>query len=869
MSLRRFSQRAMLSRPGRTILTIASIIIGVAAVVSVTVVTATTRESYQVMFAAVRGKTSLEVVAQNTGPIPADLVEKVSALEGVQGAVPLVQRPSSLTKGEQRVRLQVLGIDPDKDNLIREMELVDGRLLKADDKDKILLEAEFAKYLDFKVGDVIGMLTNKGGLGPKKMEVVGLIKMSDGGALTQTGLVFMSVKQAAARFLGKEGKTGKEQVTSVQIVAKPEADLKSLQTNIQKLLPDGLEVREPKGGAQVLEETLLSTEQGLTLTTAFTLLLSGFIILNTFLMNVGERRRQLAIMRAVGATRDQIAGMLIGESLILATIGTVLGILLGLGISYVLISALSQLLDISLPSPLKYMVTPRPYVLATLFGFSISVVGAVFPAIRAWKVSPLEGLSHVSKQDMTTVPLIHVFIGFIVALTGSTLITLGIAGQISIEISQYGAVALLIGVVLMYPLVLAPFSNLASHAVRWGRRVETSLALKQILRHRGRTSLTVGVLFIAGATGVAMAHSILDNVRNLKDWYRRALIGDYYIRAMLPDMATGLSADLPEELEAPLQELEKSGEIAYLDRVKMVEAQATVVDRKGPTDTTKEIPPELNIILAIRQFHEPGKTPFDLISGNPDKIREGMVSGEVVIGNIAAAKLQVTTGDTLEIGGSEGRHQVKICGVTNDYLVGGLTLYMDWKTGEQLMKMQGVDGYIIRADRSKLDELKPKLEAICKKNGVLLNSQAQIGKRIDQISIGISGCLWGLIALSFIVAAFGVVNTLSMNVLEQTRELGLLRIVAMTRGQVRRTITTQALIIGMVGLIPGVSFGLGIAYVINLAMEPSYGRPIEFTMHPLLMAFALFGSMLITFIAAAVPARRAAGVNLAQALHYE
>jgi putative ABC transport system permease protein len=861
MSLRRFSQRAMLSRPGRTILTIASIVIGVAAVVSVTIVTATTRESYQVMFAAVRGKTSLEVVAQNTGPIPADLVGKVSALEGVEGAVPLIQRPSSLTKGEQRVRLQIIGIDPDTDKLVRDLELVEGRLLKADDKDKILLEAEFAKYLEFKVGDEIKVLARIGG--PRPMEVVGLIRMSDGGALTQTGLVFLPVKQAALRFVGKGN------VTSVQIVAKPGADIQSLQATIQKLLPTGVEVREPKGGAQVLQETLLSTEQGLTLTTAFTLLLSGFIILNTFLMNVGERRRQLAIMRAVGATRDQIAGMLVGESLLLATIGTAIGILLGLGIAAVLVSSLSQLLDISLPSPLKYMLTPRPYVLAVVFGFSISVVGAVFPAIRAWKVSPLEGLSHVSQQDMTTVPIIHVVIGLFVAIIGAAGIALGIAGKIPIEIPQYGAVALLIGVVLMYPVVLAPLSHLASHAVRWGRRVETSLALKQILRHRGRTSLTVGVLFIAGATGVAMAHSILDNVRNLKDWYRRALIGDYYVRAMLPDMATGLSADLPEELEAPLVALERSGEIAYLDRAKMVEAQATVTDRQGPVDPTKELPEELNIILAIRQFHEPGKVPFDLISGDPGKIREAMTSGQVVIGNIAAAKLQVTTGDTLEIGGSEGRHKVRICGVTNDYMVGGLTMYMEWRMGEKMMKMHGVDGYIIRADRAKLDELKPKLEAICKKNGVLLNSQAQIGKRIDQISIGISGCLWGLIFLSFIVAAFGVVNTLSMNVLEQTRELGLLRIVAMTRGQVRRTIATQALIMGMVGLIPGVSFGLGIAYIINLAMEPSYGRPIEFTLHPLLMAFALFGSMLITFIAAAVPARRAAGVDLAQALHYE
>jgi len=246
-----------------------------------------------------------------------------------------------------------------------------------------------------------------------------------------------------------------------------------------------------------------------------------------------------------------------------------------------------------------------------------------------------------------------------------------------------------------------------------------------------------------------------------------------------------------------------------------------------------------------------------------------MGEGEVVIGNIAAAKLQVQYGDTLEIGGGEGRHQVKICGVTNDYLVGGLTLYMDWDVGQRLMQTQGVDGYIIRAKPSELIGLKPKLETICKQYGVLLNSQAEIGRRIEQISNGISGCLWGLIALGFIVAAFGVVNTLSMNVLEQTRELGLLRIVAMTRLQVRRTISTQALIMGAVGLVPGILFGLGNAYIINRAMEPSFGRPIEFTLHPGLMLFALVGSMLITWFAAVIPARRAAGVDLAQALHYE
>jgi putative ABC transport system permease protein len=870
MSLRRFSQRAMLSRPGRTILTIASIVIGVAAVVSVTIVTATTRESYQVMFATVRGRTSLEVAAQNTGPIQADLVEKIARLPEVEGAVPLVQGGSFLPKGEERVGLQLLGIDPERDKLVRDMELVEGRLLNADDEDKILLEYDFARYMGFKVGDELRMRTTNYA---RPAKIVGLVKMSGGGAMIQSGVVFMPVKNAAKRLFKKTDLAAGKTISMVQLVAKKGTDLKALQAAIEPLLEKGQEVREPKGGAQVLEETLLSTELGLTLTTAFTLLLSAFIILNTFLMNVGERRRQLAIMRAVGATRGQIASMLIVESLILAVIGTALGILIGLGIAYGIVSALSKLLDISLPSPVQYMLEPTPYVLAAVFGFFVSLVGAVFPAVRAWKVSPLEGLSHVSTQDMTTVPLTHIILGLVIALGGTTAIFLGIFGFVPIDIPQFGAVALLIGLVLMYPVVLSPFSHAASLLTQWSSRVETKLALKQILRHRGRTSLTVGVLFIAGATGVAMAHSILDNVRNLKEWYRKALIGDYYIRAMLPDMKTGTGVDLPEALDAPLTALEKSGEIAYMDRVKMLAAQAKVVQRAGPVDETKEIPEELNVVLVIRQFHEPAKTPFDLIFPKDKQARtavlEKMRAGQVVIGNIAAARLQVRDGDVLEIGGSEGRQEVQIAAVTNDYLSAGVTLYMDWDVAQKTMKTGGVDGYIIRARPDQLLALKPKLEKITQEHDVMLNSQADLSARIQQISNGISFCLWGLIFLSFVVAAFGVVNTLSMNVLEQTRELGLLRIVAMTRVQVRRTISTQAFIMGAVGLVPGILFGLGIAWVINLAMEPAFGRPIAFTLHPWLLVIALVGSMLITLIAAFIPARRAAGVDLAQALHYE
>jgi putative ABC transport system permease protein len=114
-----------------------------------------------------------------------------------------------------------------------------------------------------------------------------------------------------------------------------------------------------------------------------------------------------------------------------------------------------------------------------------------------------------------------------------------------------------------------------------------------------------------------------------------------------------------------------------------------------------------------------------------------------------------------------------------------------------------------------------------------------------------------------------VVNTLSMNVLEQTRELGLLRIVAMTKAQVRRTIVTQALIIGGVGLPPGIAAGVLNAYIMNLSMMDTIGHPIEFHLYPGLLALTLGGSLLIVLVAAIIPALRATRINVVEALHYE
>ena len=175
----------------------------------------------------------------------------------------------------------------------------------------------------------------------------------------------------------------------------------------------------------------------------------------------------------------------------------------------------------------------------------------------------------------------------------------------------------------------------------------------------------------------------------------------------------------------------------------------------------------------------------------------------------------------------------------------------------------------MKADHAKLQAVEDSLREICDGQGMLLQSYADLTRTIEGMMAGVVGSLWGLLVLGLIVAAFGVANTLGMNVLEQTRELGLLRVVAMTPGQVRKTIVAQAAMLGILGVVPGLLAGVGMAYFMNLATMPALGHPVVFKLHPWLLVGCLSTALVMVLLAAWIPAERAARLQPAAALRYE
>ncbi|MEO8270393.1 MAG: FtsX-like permease family protein, partial [Aureliella sp.] len=317
MSLSKFSLREVRSRPSRVALTILSIAIGVGAVVAVLLATTTSRQAQRDMLAATSGKSDLELVSDAASGFSYDLLHIVRENAGVEVAAPSINRVAVLFAGERKARAQVFGIDPRIDQQVRDYDVVTGRLPQK--FNEILLDDSFAQSLEVVVDQSVKILA-RGGL--QEYLVVGLVRPT-GAAITLGSAAYMVLPAAQSAF-----KTAGK-IDQIQVVVKPDAEVASVQHQLSESLPNGVTLRKPRTTSDMAQETMFATENGLRMAIAFAVLIAVFIIYNTFEMSVGERRRQIGILRAIGATRSQVQWMILREALWLSVVGAIAGCFLG------------------------------------------------------------------------------------------------------------------------------------------------------------------------------------------------------------------------------------------------------------------------------------------------------------------------------------------------------------------------------------------------------------------------------------------------------------------------------------------------------------------------------------------------------------
>ena len=877
MPLSRLSFRELQNRPVRSLLTLLSIVIGAGAIIATSLSTSSARLAQKAMVDAVTGNASLEIQAVGGGSFDAKSVAFLNDIPDLEVVSPAIRRFSTMSLPRpaadaatppveddtvqddikkarpKKFRVQLLGVNLEDDQRVRKTRVVAGAdpLAKPSDpsnesapnptpasKNDVWIDDGFARSAKLDIGQEILLLTKSG---VQSAHIAGLIHSESASSAFQSALVIAPLR-TVQRWTRSPGK-----LDLVQIILRDERKLADVQQAIQSQLPEGVLVRPPSLRSEMASESTFAIQRGLLIATIFSLIMATFIIFNTFQMNIGERRRQLGILRAVGTTRRQILHMVLREAAILGVLGSILGCTLGYFGASVLNQSTSALLQIDIPySQLEIL----PVVLAIVGGIAVSILGAVIPAVMASITSPADAMKAVSDAKVRIPWSTWFGLGCVSIVLGTFIQVISAREWINVQFGTAGIVLIILGVILLLPASLPLLTRIAAAPLMWMFPAETRLARKQVLRHPGRSAMTIGIMLVAMAMGIGMASTILDNIRDVQGWYRRTIVGDFFIRAAMPDMSSGHAADMPDGFV---------DQVRHVEGVDLVDTIRFVSARSG----------ESSVIVVVREFTSDNQDYFDLIRGNPSEVMQGIRGGKVVIGSVLSERLQLTERDSLELETNEGKTRLEIVGVTNEYLAGGLTVYMAADQAKRLLSVEGTDAVIIRANPAKKASVAKSLEDLSGKEGLMFQSFADMAQIIESMINGVVGGLWAVLALGALIAAFGLINTLAMNILEQTREIGMLRVIAMTRWQIRKMILAQALIMSLIGVIPGVLLGVGIASVINFSTMVVTGHSVRFQFYPEMMLAAIVFELAVVVLAAMFPAERAARLHLASALQYE
>lgn len=841
MTLLHYMLTELRNRPGRSLLSLFSVTIAVAAIVAVSSATANTRSSYRRVFEFLAGRADLEVTAHGGSLFKQDIADKLRELPGVRDVVPVYRRVAKIGKAhEKKANSLVIGIEPDDPESISGFEVVEGRLPR--EGDEVALDLSVARALELHVGDPMRVYALGGGLGGmREHTVVGLVKTATAEQVYQGGVVLAPIKswQKATRAVGS--------VNALHIYLHDPAQRAKVTREAEALLPKSLQIGAPEARNVLAEQTLQLTDISLYLASGLSFTTAVFIALSVFLMNVSERRRQLSILRAVGATRGQVMAIVCCEAALLGIVGTILGLPAGFYGGEFVTKAMGAVLQVALPTNASI---PQAFLLGAIIGPLVCVLGAWYPARRASQISPLEGMRPVVTLEPQHGHARMTWAGVV----GTALTCLMMAGALTKVVPSWWAVVAvvvaLISVVFFLPVALLPGVTLLSWPLRKLLSIEGEMSERLVLRHSGRSSLTIGVLFMAVAAGMALSNAVFSVSNDIRLWQRISMPSEFLVRVLQFDLSGHDPASMPEELRE---------QVAALPGVRAVEGvRLTKVEAAGQ-----------DAVLAARDFSVYDELPLALVDTDEATVRRRLAEGEAVIGTVLASKANLRPGDTFTAVAGTGQHELRVAALTNEYLAGGSTIYLEARFAEKWFSFRGYDTFLVQAKKGQVEQLGAELKKMADEHGVIVMSYAELQEKLDAMTNGATAGLWVMLSLGLLVGALGVVNTLIMNISEQTRELGMLRAIGMARFQLMKTVLGQAAFIGLLGIATGATTGLVLARSFNFCLGYLFGHPVAFAMRPEFALSLLSMGVLVVFLAAMYPAVRAARLNPIQAMRQE
>jgi putative ABC transport system permease protein len=833
--------RGVRNNPFRFVATGLAIVLGIGFFVGTSVLTASVSrtlnssvtQAFSSVDAAVQSSSYIEAQGFKIRPrISRDVIPKIESLPQVAAVAPFITGYAQVVGSDGKV---LSGGTPSafawvSQPRLNPLHLVSGHAPEGDNQ----LVVDNGSFVDghFRLGQQVRLLP----LGiDQTFTLVGVMEYKSADQEAQRS-VALSQTGAARVFATTE-------VNQIFVAARPGTNSSQLVSAIAKVLPQGIQVQTGTQFRTDLQNALggvvsfIST--ALRVFAAVALIVGAFIIYNTFSITVAQRTREMALLRAIGATQRQVTRSVVTESLVIGVVSSVVGTLFGLLLGWLallLFAALGVRLGTSIALPAGGLIA------GVLLGTVITLLAAVIPARRAARTPPIAALRAVASNVVGS-SRARAIVGTCLEAAGAAVVGLSI-GSAAPKSLLLGGILLLAGVLTLGPVIARPLAMFIGAPMARFRDPVGDLARQNAARNPRRTSTTAAALMI-GVTLVAAATVFASTLRSSLKEQTSGQIKTSLVVSVASSAASvggGLNPDL-------------EGKIADVPAVNLVSPLRTSIgEQNGKLIGVSGINPA----TASRAF-DPG-----VFAGSFDSLaRTGTVA--VAQGTATANGLHVGSSVRLQL--SQKTLNLKVAALYQHNQVLG-----NWVVGngvfDATVSGRPLDSLILvntnPSDTARTERAISGL-LIANPTATVQTAAAYATAQGNQVNT-LLYVMYGLLGFSVLVALIGIVNTLALSIFERTREIGLLRAVGMTRRQLASTIRYEAAIVGLIGTILGLGLGIVFGWLASVAARKTF--PVFVMPWTGLVAIAVVG-LLCGVLAGVLPARRAARFNVLAAIASE
>jgi putative ABC transport system permease protein len=837
-----YGLRSLWARPLRSLLSLVGIALGVAVLFASLATSAGIEAAIDRTVADVGGTADLRVAAFQEVGLGPDSVAAIEDTPGVAVAAPGIERrtflgPEQFGAGEELPEpVTILAIDPEREPAVRTLALAGGRLLTGTDELGLLITERLAAADGLRLGSQI-VLQGSAENVPLRGEVVGILA-GDGPLLDAAGRTVVLPERVALALFGVEG------VTRVDLALEEGATVEGVTAAIQERLVGEPYVITTADDVATSLRASTADFQGMTaLIAAVSLFAGAFLIFNTLSMTVAERFREVGLLRAAGATRGQLTRAILVQGAVLGLIGSLAGVVLGAVLAQVMASSIGRVGSVELERPAMSLAAVAGGLLA---GSAVTLAAAFEPARRAGRISPVEALRPRVQDAGGRGAQLRWVVAVFAIVAGLGLVAWPPAGGTPALVRAVAVYTLLLSVILALPFLLPGLGRIAGAPFALVLRIEERLARASLVRDPSRAALTVGALTVALAMLVALA-GMGDQVRRTAGaWLEEVVPGEVLLTSIRPvPLDEGLG-----ELVAGFGGVARVSPIATFE----LAVDGTRVDGAAVVGADLAADGRLRFVAGDRA----------------SALAAIDAGGATILPERAAEHLGATVGTTLAaLDGDGGTTDLLVVGIVERTLPGrtGESMLVGWPDATVAFGIAGADAFAVRFEPGATVAQRAQLETDARSLALTPAPIGEIGTAIGRALGRVFGLFDALALVAVIVAALGIVNTLSMNVLERVREIGVLRAAGMTRRQVWRTVIVEAGICGLAGALLGSLTGVVAgALMVGLAG----GRPDPATLVPWpAVGLALVLGVGLAMLAAAWPARVASGLPIVRAVRHE